>query len=144
MLKPQNSIILFLILSSFYGCKLDKSGEIESNFTKSNTNNGVIESKSEKNLSDDKVLKKIGISAKDGKIIIEPNKTKKFLESLAKKLESEAKKIGNKVKDINISMMGIKREEDKIVIDINKTHKVLEKFSKELEKVAKELEKVFK
>ena len=143
MLKILHFIIIFLILGSFNGCNMQENRESDSNFTKSNRQNGSIEQNTTLNKEEDKVLRKIGISTENGKIVIEPNKTKEFLETVAKKFESEAIKLQQKAKDINISTLGIKKESDKIVIDINQTQKTLEKISKDLENIAKEIGKIF-
>ncbi len=124
-------IVVILIITQLNGGNFLKSGEKEHNITNSNRKNGSI--KKEDNYQNS-ILKKIGIETKNEKIIIDTNKTKKFMKEVAKKMESEAKNITSKVKK---SISGIKINKEKIVIDINKTQKFLESLAKEFEKAAK-------
>ena len=141
-------ILTFLILMTLNGCKSD-NGEKQSEITVGNTKNVEIMSSAKKvpkkDKEDEKVLKKIGISTtNDGKIIIEPKKTKEFLEKIAKTLKKEAVRIKENNKDIKSEDLGISAKKDKIVIDVNKTEKFLDKLSKDFEKTAKELGNIFK
>ncbi len=90
---------------------------------------------------EDKLLHKIGIHTENDKIIIEPKKTKEFLENIAKNLEQDAKKFTKKAKEIKESTLGIKASKDKVIIDLNKTKSFLETFSKEFENIAKDISK---
>ncbi len=92
---------------------------------------------------DKAVLDKMGISTDGDRIIIEPKKTKVFLETIAKSLQKEAIKIQQETKKLKSKDLGIHKESDKITIDLNKTEKVLNNFTKELEGIAKSLGKVF-
>ena len=131
-------------LATFNGCENDNSGEKRSDITNSNTKNEPIKIHTQKEEEEKKVLNKIGISTtNDGKIIIEPKKTKEFLESIAQTLQKEAKRIKEENRGIKAKDIGIEANKDKIVIDVNKTEKFLEKLSKDLEKTASELEKIF-
>jgi len=140
MLKNKKILIFISILLLLYGCKDAKSNKSENNVTLRNTPvKSTIQVKKEP-----KTMENIGISINNDKIIIEPKKTEKFLKNLAKKLRSEAKKIENKIKNINEKDLGIQKDNSKIVIDINKTQKTLNRLTKELEKVVKELDNIFK
>ena len=86
-------------------------------------------------------LNKIGISTEGEKIIIDTNRTKKFLESMAKKLQSEAVRIAKEAKKIKSEDLGIHKERDKVTIDLNKTKQILKGITKQLEGVAKSLQK---
>jgi flagellum-specific peptidoglycan hydrolase FlgJ len=140
MKKYVKYILILSFLIPLNGCNKKETKVEETNVTNSNNE---LKLKRKDGDREDKILEKIGISTKDDKIIIEPKKTKEFLEKMANKLKKEAKKIEQKTKEINISQMGIKASDKKIEIDINKTEKFLNKFSKELEDIAKELQKVF-
>jgi hypothetical protein len=138
-------IILNLFLVSFNGCNSSKSGEKESDITNSNTKNETIKIHTTKEDEEKKVLNKIGITTtNDGKIIIEPKKTKEFLDKIAKTMKKEAKRIKEENKNLSAEDIGISAKKDKIVIDINKTGKFLDKLSKDLSETANELEKIFK
>jgi len=137
-------LVLALFLVAFNGCENGNSGENKSIITNSNTKNEHIKIHTKKEDDEQKVLNKIGITtSNDGKIIIEPKKTKEFLETIAKTLEKEAKRIKERNRGINAKDIGIEANKNKIVIDVNKTEKFLDKLSKDLEKTASELEKIF-
>jgi len=133
--KKFKFILIFGILLSYNGCKSNNNRDINKTITKSNikTDNP---SKVDK---EDKILSNIGITEQNGKIIIDPKKTKSFLDNLSKTLEKEAKKFESKTKDIDENELGIHISKDKIVIDANKTKSFLENFAKELESVAKDI-----
>jgi len=98
----------------------------------------------EKEKKDDKILKKMGIdTTNDGKIVIEPNKTKEFLKNIATIFATEAKKLKDKNSNIKSSDLGIEASRDKIIIDTKKSKKFLEKLSHDLDEMAKDLEKSF-
>jgi len=137
--------IIVFSLFTFNGCKDEESGENKSDFTISNTNNEPLKIHTQKEKDEKKVLNKIGVSTtNDGKIIIEPKKTKEFLNGIANILKKEANRIKDENKGLKPKDIGIDAKKDKIVIDINKTEKFLNKLSKDLAKTANELEKVFK
>jgi len=136
MFKYTNKCIILLILLSLNGCENSNKNDNSKTITKSNI--------STSNKKDNKILTNIGISTQDDKIIIEPKKTKEFLNKLANRLKKEATKLESKVKNINEKDIGIEANKDKITIDVNKTDKVLKNFSKELESIAKDINKVIK
>ena len=91
---------------------------------------------------DKKILNKLGINTtNDGKIIIEPKKTKEFLENLANILKKEGEEFKKKNRGLNSQDLGIQANKDKIIIDTKKTKNFLEKLSKDLEEMAKDIEK---
>ena len=101
------------------------------------TNKDIEEEKKE-----EKILNKLGINTtNDGKIVIEPKKTKEFLDGLSKILKKEATELKEKNKGITSEDLGIEANKDKITIDTKKTKNFLEKFSKDLEDMAKDIEK---
>ena len=105
--------------------------------------------KSRKKIEEDKdelkILNKMGIDkTNDGKIVIEPKKTKEFLNSITKVFESEAKKIKDKNKDLKAEDLGIQMSKDKIIINPKKTEDFLDNLSKDLENIANELDKTIK
>ncbi len=83
----------------------------------------------------------MGINIGDGKISIDTNRTKSFLESISKACKSgfnlgieKASKEMPKEEDL-----GIKVESEKIEIDLNKTKNFMKKWLKAVEVFAKEL-----
>jgi len=130
-------ILIFFILLSYNGCKSNNNSDINKTITKGN----IVIKVNKKESKEDKILENIGITEHNGKIIIDPKKTKSFLDNLSKTLEKEAKKFESKTKDIDENELGIHISKDKIIIDANKTKSFLENFAKELESVAKDIEK---
>ena len=130
-------ILIFFILFSFNGCDGNSKSDTNKTITKSN----IVIKVDKKESKEDKILDNIGITEQNGKIIIDPKKTKSFLDNLSKTLEKEAKKFESKTKDIDEDELGIHISKDKIIIDANKTKSFLENFAKELESVAKDIEK---
>jgi len=144
MKKNYVFVIFFLALTAFSGCNNNNSGEKGDNIIKSNIKNEPIKIHTQKENDEKKTLNKIGITTTDdGKIIIEPKKTKEFFKKIANTLKKEAKRIKDNNKDINANDIGISSNKEKIVIDVNKTEKFFDKLSKDILKSAEELEKVF-
>ena len=137
MFQNINKVALIFALITFNGCKLDSNPKNDTNITKSN----ISVAENNTNKRDDNLLHKIGISATEEKIVIEPKKTKEFFEKLAKTLEKNAKELESKGEKIKDEDIGISAHKDKITIDLNKTRTFLEKFSKELENIVKDIEK---
>ena len=137
MFQNINKLALIFLLFTFNGCKSENILDNDKNITKGNINVKKIDNSQK----EDNLLHKIGILAKEDKIVIEPKKTKEFFEKLAKTLEKDAKELEAKNKKIQEEDIGISANKDKITIDLNKTKTFLEKFSKELEKIAKDIEK---
>ena len=138
-------ILLCSFLFTFNGCNNSNSGENKSNITNSNTKNETLKIHTKKDEEEKKVLNKIGITkTNDGKIIIEPKKTKEFLDKIAETMKKETKRIKEKNRNLTSEDIGISANKDKIVIDINKTGMFLDKLSKDLSETANELEKIFK
>ena len=134
-MKFLQSIVILSLIFFINGCKEEqKEQEV--------TTQELPKLETKQDRQEKNALNKIGISTEGDKIIIEPKKTKEFLEKIAKSLQKEAIKIEQEAKKIKKDDLGITKEKDKITIDINKTQKVLNKFTKELESVAKSLEKV--
>ncbi len=138
-------IYFFILIFSIFGCG-NNSKEV--NKTKEKISKSPIKHTSisikneESNKSKDRVLNKLGIQkSSDGKIIIDPKKTKEFLEGMAAIFANEAQKIKNKNKDLTPKDLGVEVNGSKIIIDPQKGKSFLEEFSKELEEVGKDLKK---
>jgi len=89
----------------------------------------------------------IGIIVDNGRIIIDTQQTKDFLENLAQKVDSGFKKIEHDLKNgqpKTPNATGITVSQDRIEIDLNKTEKFMEKWIKSMESVGKELDNVFR
>ncbi len=135
MAKYRKSVWIIILIFSLNGLIASNNGIGDFNLTKSNTKNGNL-IYYEKN-SNETFFNKIGIVKKGEKIIIDLNKTQKFLQNFAKKLQQEGQYI--KEKAIKVKDIGIKQiDKDKILIDINKTKNILEKTLEIFQKVIKE------
>jgi len=89
-----------------------------------------------------KILNKLGINATpDGKIVIDPKKTKEFFKNIANVLKQESIEFREKTKDITPQDLGIQTNQDKIIIDTQKSKSFLEKLTQDLEKMTKDIEK---
>lgn len=135
---------IFILSASVFlsGCKAEQNKKQEENIATQTVPKLETKQQREEVSQEKSTLQKIGISTEGDKIVIEPKKTKAFLEEIAKSLQQEAIEIEQKAKKIKKEDFGIEKNKDKITIDINKTQKILNSFTKELEGVAKSLEKV--
>jgi len=93
-------------------------------------------------------LKRLGIEVQDGRIIIDPKRTRGFFEELERKLgggaspasaPSPARDSSGKV--IEVQEMGIHVGEDRIEIDLNRTRNVMKMWADSLKQIGEELEK---
>jgi len=124
--------LICLLTISLYGYKDNSIITLDTNITKSNNKDINL------NPKDVSKINRLGIYKENGKIVIDLNKTEKFLQEIAIKLKEEGIKVKNKTKDFNISSLGIKINKEKIKVDLNKTKTFLEKFSNIIEKIAKD------
>ncbi|HGZ71105.1 MAG TPA: hypothetical protein ENK74_06855 [Nitratifractor sp.] len=140
-MKP--TVILFTLLTLMFagGCQKEEHKDTQTQERLEPLQTQEQPSKQEK--ENQEVLNNLGISTEGEKIVIDPKKTKAFLEGVATTLQSEAVRIKEEAKKIKSEDLGIHKESDKVIIDINKTKKVLKGFTDQLEDVAKSLENVF-
>jgi len=82
----------------------------------------------------------------DGKIIIDANKTRNYVEQLAKKMKAKVDRLAKDMQKgvIKEKEAGIEVSEEKIVIDVNRTKSFLEKWARKMEGFVKEMNKVAK
>lgn len=136
-MKP--TLILFTLLTLIFanGCKKEDHKDMQNQESLEPLQTQGQPNKQEK--KNQEVLNNLGISTEDEKIVIDPKKTKAFLEGVANTLQGEAVRIKEEAKKIKSEDLGIHKESDKVIIDINKTKKVLKGFTDQLEDVAKSL-----
>jgi len=92
-------------------------------------------------------LSHLGVTATpDGKIIIDTNKTKSYLEQLARQMKTKADELAKEMQEgvIDEKEVGIEANETKIVIDLNKTQSFMEKWAKKMQGFVKDMEKLSK
>ena len=82
----------------------------------------------------------------DGKIIIDTNRTKSYLERLAKQMKEKADQLAKEMQQgkIQEKEVGIEVNQTKIVIDLNKTQSFMEKWAKKMQGFVKDMEKLSK
>ncbi len=82
----------------------------------------------------------------DGKIIIDTNKTKSYLEQLALQMKAKADELAKEMQQgvIEEKEVGIEVNQTKIVIDLNKTQNFMEKWAKKMQGFVKDMEKLSK
>ncbi len=89
----------------------------------------------------------IGIKVNKDQIIIDTDQTKKFMESLTKKIDRSFKKVASDLKKNKMNSpneTGIIITKDRIEVDLNKTQKFMEKWVRSMEAVGKQLDSVAK
>ena len=92
-------------------------------------------------------LEHLGVTATpDGKIIIDTNRTKSYLEQLAKRMKAKADELAKEMQQgaITEKEAGIEVNESKIVIDLNKTQRFMEKWAKKMQGFVKEMDETAK
>lgn len=80
----------------------------------------------------------------DGKIIIDTNKTKSYLEQLAKQMKAKADELAKEMQQgaIEEKEIGVEVNQTKIVIDLNKTQNFMEKWTQKMQGFVKDMEKL--
>lgn len=85
------------------------------------------------------VMKDMGFTVDDGKLIIDTNKAKEFFGILHKNLES----VDKQIKEGNLSIIkpsGIEVDKHKVTVDLNKTESFLQSWGNKMEKFSKEID----
>ena len=82
----------------------------------------------------------------DGKIIIDTNKTKSYLEQLAKQMKAKADELAKEMQQgaIEEKEVGVEVNQTKIVIDLNKTQNFMEKWTHKMQGFVKDMEELSK
>jgi uncharacterized protein YpuA (DUF1002 family) len=90
------------------------------------------------------LFSKIGVDVGDGKLNIDINQTKAFLNALKETFEGKAHEIQKDLAEGKVDMaenVGIKIDKEHINIDLNQTKNFIESFGKKIEGFLAELEK---
>jgi hypothetical protein len=89
-------------------------------------------------------LAQMGITADQGKIIIDTNKTRDFFKQMAQKIQHETQKLSQEMQQgvIEEGAAGIEVNQTHINIDLNKTEHFLDIWSKKLEEYVKEFDTI--
>ncbi len=88
----------------------------------------------------------IGIEVSQGRIVIDTNQTRRFLESLTRKLDKNFQKIETDLRNGRINSpndIGVVITPDRIEVDINQTEKFMKKWIKSMQSVGRQLDNVF-
>jgi hypothetical protein len=88
----------------------------------------------------------IGITSKEGKIIIDTNKTKEYFRGLAHQVKTKMDKMSKDLERgiIKNEEAGIEMDETHINIDLNKTKTFLESWGKKMQGFVREFDEVAK
>jgi len=92
----------------------------------------------------DNLFEKMGVDVGEGKLNIDLNQTKAFLNALKETFEGKAQEIQKDLAEGKVDMaenIGIKVDKENINIDINQTKNFIESFGKKIEGFLAELEK---
>jgi len=105
-----------------------------------------LEAKKDAQEKNDTKLTKMGITMNDGTITIDTNKSKDFFRALAKKMDTQIKKMGDDLEKgiLQTKEAGIEINEQHIHIDLNKTQELLEKWGKKIQIFAEEFNEITK
>jgi len=90
------------------------------------------------------LFSKMGVEVGDGKLNIDINQTKEFLNALKETFEGKAQEIQKDLAEGRVDMaenVGIKIDKENINIDLNQTKNFVESFGKKIEGFLAELEK---
>ena len=88
----------------------------------------------------------LGISIDNGKIEIDTNRAKSFVEDLQKSIEERTKVVESSIKEGKIDLkesVGVKIEDEKIEIDLKKTKSFLEEITNKAQSFINSLGKSF-
>ncbi len=102
--------------------------------------------KKQEELAKDNKYSKIGITQKDGKIIIDTNKTKSYFKDLAHQMKTKMDQMSKDLEKgiIKNKEAGIEMDETHINIDLNKTKTFLETWGKKMQGFVKEIDNITK
>jgi hypothetical protein len=91
-------------------------------------------------------LSQIGIASKDGKIIIDTNKTKSYFKDLAHQMKTKMDKMSKDLEKgiVKNEEAGIEMDETHINIDLNKTKHFLDTWGKKMQEYVKGFDEVAK
>ena len=90
------------------------------------------------------LFQKMGVDIGEGKLNIDLNQTKAFLNALKETFEGKAEEIQKDISEGKVDMadnIGIKIDKENINIDLNQTKNFVEGFGKKIENFLAELEK---
>jgi uncharacterized lipoprotein YehR (DUF1307 family) len=102
--------------------------------------------KMQEELEEKSKYSQIGITSKEGKIIIDTNKTKEYFRGLAHQVKSKMDKMSKDLERgiIKNEEAGIEMDETHINIDLNKTKTFLESWGKKMQGFVREFDEVAK
>jgi uncharacterized lipoprotein YehR (DUF1307 family) len=102
--------------------------------------------KMQEELEEKSKYSQIGITSKEGKIIIDTNKTKEYFRGLAHQVKTKMDKMSKDLERgiIKNEEAGIEMDETHINIDLNKTKTFLESWGKKMQGFVREFDEVAK
>ncbi len=149
-------LLTMILLFSFSGCQDAKEKQAQHDAQVAQQAKAEVlaelkakeEAKRKKELEAQKnsKLSKIGITAEDGKIIIDTNKTRDFFKDVATKMKHKMEKLSNDLEQgmIKDKNAGIEVDETHINIDLNKTKSFLDNWGEKIQGFVKEFDNIAK
>jgi uncharacterized lipoprotein YehR (DUF1307 family) len=145
-------LIAIILLFSFSGCQDKKEDQAQHDAKIAQEARAQLlkeqeeAKKKQEEVEKNSKFSKIGITSKDGKIIIDTNKTKSYFKDLAHEMKSKMEKMSEDMEDgfIKNDEAGIEMNETHINIDLNKTKIFLDNWGKKMQKFVKEFDNIAK
>jgi uncharacterized lipoprotein YehR (DUF1307 family) len=148
----KNTLLSLLILFSLSGCqdKREDQAKHDAKIAQEARAQLIKEQEEAKKMQEELEEKskysQIGITSKEGKIIIDTNKTKEYFRGLAYQVKSKMDKMSKDLERgiIKNEEAGIEMDETHINIDLNKTKTFLEAWGKKMQGFVREFDEVAK
>ena len=148
----KNTLLSLLILFSLSGCQDKKEDQAQHDAKIAQEARAQLlkeqeeAKKKQEELEKNDKFSKIGIASKDGKIIIDTNKTKSYFNELAHQMKTKMDKMSKDMEKgiIKNKEAGIEMDETHINIDLNKTKTFLETWGKKIQGFVKEFNDITK
>jgi len=152
MLSRKNTLLSILILFSLSGCQDKKEDQAQHDAKIAQEARAQLIKEQEEAKKKQEALEKnnkfsqIGVASKDGKIIIDTNKTKSYFRDLAHQMKNKMDKMSKDLEKgiVKNEEAGIEMDETHINIDLNKTKTFLDAWGKKMQGFVKEFDNISK
>ena len=152
MLSRKYILFSLLILFSLSGCQDKKEDQAKHDAKIAQEARAQLikeqeeAKKKQEELEKNSKYSQIGVTSKEGKIIIDTNKTKEYFKGLAHQMKTKMDKMSTDLEKgiIKNEEAGIEMDETHINIDLNKTKTFLETWGKKMQGFVKEFDDISK
>ena len=152
MIKFKHLLVTIILLLSISACQDSKSNQAEHDAKVAHeARTQLLREQAEEKKKQEEIEKKnkfsqIGIASKDGKIIIDTNRTKSYFKDLAHQMKTKMDKMS---KDLEKGIVknreaGIEMDETHINIDLNKTKHFLDTWGKKIQEYVNNFDEITK